>query len=133
MKTGVGRLLDVSAIGLSGLCLGHCLLMPVAALLLPALAAWTHAEWVHLVFVLVAAPLTALALLGAGAHRAPPAILALGVLGVAGLAAGVVGWPTREAETLTTILGSLCLAAAHLSNWRRLAGETAQTHSHGPH
>ena len=133
MKTGVGRLLDLSAIGLSGLCLVHCLLLPVGALLLPALSAWTHSEWVHVVFVLIAAPLSAIALLQAGEHRAPLPILALATIGLVALAAGVFGWPSRNAEEVVTVIGSLCLAAAHLANWRRLAAETAQTHSHGPH
>jgi hypothetical protein len=62
--------LDASAIGLSGLCLAHCLLLPVAAALLPALAVAAEAEWLHLAFAASALPIAGLAL--ARAHRRRP-------------------------------------------------------------
>ena len=134
MKSAAGRLLDLSAISLSGLCLAHCLLLPVAAALTPALFGWAESESVHLVFVLIAAPLSAAALLArVNGRRAPLPLLLLGALGVLGLALGVVGWPTRSAETLVTVLGSIALASAHYGNWRRISADTAQTHRHGPH
>jgi hypothetical protein len=111
--------LDASAIGLSGLCLAHCLLLPVAAALLPALAAAAEAEWLHLAFAASALPIAGLAL--ARAHRRrplPPALWALAAAGLCGLAAGAVGWPAHALETPLTVAGSLALAAAHLWNWR---------------
>jgi hypothetical protein len=134
MKTAAGRLLDLSALSVSGLCLAHCLLLPVAAALTPALFGWAETETVHLVFVLVAAPLSAAALLArVNGRRAPISLILLGTLGVLGLAFGVVGWPTRSAETAVTVLGSLFLAGAHYGNWRRISADTGQTHGHGPH
>jgi len=134
MKTVKARLLDMTAIGLSGLCLAHCLILPVIAALLPALTAWTHAEWVHLVFVLIAAPLSGFAFLSkVGGRRAPAGVLTLAAIGLAGLVAGVAGWPSHGSEEVVTIVGSLFLTAAHLWNWRRIARETARTQSHGPH
>ena len=118
VRAATARLLDGWAMGLSGLCLAHCLVLPVAAALLPVLGAWARAEWVHLVFVAIAAPMAAIALLRPSQGRAPPpGLVALGVLGVAGLAAGAFG--PLSTETWLTVAGSLCLVSAHLWNIRR--------------
>ena len=123
MKTATARLLDGSAMGLSGLCLIHCLALPVMAALLPALGAWAQAEWVHVVFVAFAAPMAALALLRpAHGQPAPPALLALGGLGVVGLGLGAFG--PESLDMPVTVAGSTCLVSAHLWNWRR------RTHAH---
>jgi hypothetical protein len=120
------RLFDLSAISLSGLCLAHCLALPVLAAFVPALAAWTRAEWVHGLIVLVAAPLTAFALWRAHLARPlPMALLALAALSLLALTAGALQWPQARWATPITVAGSLLLASAHGWNWRRLA------HAHG--
>jgi len=111
---------DMAAIGLSGLCIVHCLALPVAAASLPLLGVWAEAEWLHGLFVVVAAPISLMALLRSARRGLPVAPLVLALLGLAGLSAGVLGWPTEAAETLITVIGSLLLAAAHILNWRRL-------------
>ena len=127
-RATAARLVDGWAMGLSGLCLAHCLVLPVAAALLPVLGAWARAEWVHLVFVAVAAPMAAVALLRPARGRAPPSgMVALGVLGVACLAAGAFGPPA--AETTITVAGSLCLVTAHLWNVRRRRLAHAHLHA----
>jgi len=116
------RLLDGSAIGLSGLCLAHCLLLPIAAAVLPVLGAWVDAEWVHGLFVLVAAPLSGLALLtGAKGQRRPRLVLGLAACGLALLLSGAFMAATKDAETMMTVAGSFCLASAHIANWRHRA------------
>ncbi len=114
------RLFDLSAIGLSGLCLVHCLVLPVVAVFLPALAILSHAEWVHAAFVVFAIPITGLALWSANrCHRLPRVLMATAVLGLACLMLGALGWPHPDLEEMTTVCGSLLLAATHLWNWRR--------------
>ena len=54
--------LDTSAITLSGLCVIHCLALPVMAAFLPVAGVWAEAEWVHKVFVLFAVPVSGLAI-----------------------------------------------------------------------
>ena len=87
MKTASTSLLDASAISLSGLCLAHCLALPLVAASSPLLATWAEAEWVHTAAVAVAAPLSALALWRRG--QSGP-ILILSLIGLALLALGAV-------------------------------------------
>jgi len=113
-------LFDASAVALSGLCLLHCLALPLLAALLPLFGAWSEAEWVHGVFVLIAAPLTSYALWRAHRHRPLPAALwLLAGSGLALLLAGASGSLGERAETPLTIAGSLALASAHLWNAAR--------------
>jgi hypothetical protein len=104
--------------GLSALCLAHCLALPLIASALPAAGAWAHAPWVHIVLIAFAAPLALLAL-GRRVHgRLPPAaLLALGLAGVGLLAWGAFG-PSRT-EVAVTVAGASTLVVAHLWNWRR--------------
>ncbi len=120
MPTTPNRLFDLSAISLSGLCLAHCLALPLAAAFLPALGAWSRAEWVHGLFVAVAAPLTGFALWRVHlSHPLPGRLIVLALAGLVLLLIGALQWPTARWETPLTVTGSLCLASAHLWNWRR--------------
>lgn len=111
---------DMAAIGLSGLCMVHCLALPVLAASLPVLGSWVHAEWAHWLFVGLAAPISLLAFVRASSFGLPRGSIALAVLGISGLVAGVAGWPSHEAETVMTVVGSGLLAAAHILNWQRM-------------
>lgn len=110
---------DGFALGLSSLCLAHCLALPLVASLLPLAGAWAEAEWVHWLFAALAAPLSFWALLRTS--RPSPALLGLAVLGLSLLVAGAAGFPSHEAETPVSVAGSLALASAHILNWRRRA------------
>ena len=115
---------DGVAMSLSGLCLLHCLALPVLAVGLPFLSVVAEAEWVHWLFVALAVPASALALLGSGGRRAGP--LGLGAtLGLSLLIAGAAGWPDHDSETVMTVAGGLVLAGVHALNWRR----TRQVHA----
>lgn len=66
-------LLDSSAIALSGLCLLHCLALPLLAATLPLLGAWSRAEWIHVMFATAAVPLSGYALWSTHRRHALPA------------------------------------------------------------
>ena len=111
--------LDVAGISLSGLCLVHCLALPIAAALLPSLAAWTHTEWLHWGFVAVAIPTTTLALRRAQrAGTLHVGVLLAAGLGLVALALGASEVLGEAAEIPITVAGSVMLAGAHAVNWR---------------
>lgn len=112
------RGLDGLAMSLSGLCLVHCLALPVLALGLPILGIFAEAEWVHWLLVGLAAPVSMLALLGASAHRSW-GLVAVALIGLCLLLAGAAGWPDHDWETALTVAGGLVLASVHWANWRR--------------
>jgi len=113
-------LLDRAAIALSGLCVLHCLAMPLVLLVLPFLGGLT-AEHFHLQMLVVVVPVSTIAMgLGFRRHRSVAVMIAGGV----GLAFLIVGgtWMHNEigivADRATTIAGSLLLASAHFYNSR---------------
>ncbi len=123
------RLFDASAIGLSSLCLVHCLALPVLAAALPSLGMFAHAEWVHWVFIGLALPATAMALWSASrTHGLPIAVVVLAVCGLAGLTLGVLEIPSERLATPVTVAGSLLLVSAHTWNWLR----QVRAHRHHP-
>lgn len=120
MKSPPAALLDAGALALSSLCLLHCLALPLLAAALPLFGAWAEAEWVHLLFVAVALPITAVALWRAHQQQhLPTGAWAAATLGLGLLLAGALGWPSHEVETPLTVAGSLMLAATHVWNARR--------------
>lgn len=107
------RQLDLAACGLSLACLVHCLALPLAASVLPALTAAVHAEWIHWAFLALAAPIAALALLRPGTR---PEALILGGMGLLLLFTGAAQFPAADWETPLSVLGALSLAAGHTFN-----------------
>ena len=120
MNPAIARALDLSAIGLSALCLVHCLALPVLALALPLLGSWAHAEWVHVVFVSLAAPIALLALMDWSMLKPSSwRLVALAAAGLGLMLAGALEVPVVSWERPLTVAGGLLLATAHLANWRR--------------
>lgn len=122
----IGRLFDSAAIGLSSLCIVHCLLFPLAVAMLPFLGqALPAGEAVHVWLLLAAPAISAPALwIGYRVHRQlVPSALALG--GASFLAAGLFLSDRALGETIATVVGAALLAIAHLRNasLRHRAGE----------
>lgn len=120
MIPSVAKTLDLSAVGLSALCLIHCLALPGLSLLLPALGVFASAEWIHVVFVLVAAPVAILAFVDSRTLR-PRSRPLLAVVGgaLALMLAGAAEFPSPGYERPLTVVGGLLLAGAHIANLRR--------------
>ncbi len=110
------RLLDKSAMALSGLCLVHCL---AGTLLLSVFAA--TGDWlghnVHLIGLAVALPLAAVALWRGVVLHGRGIIAALGAAGIALMAASLVAGHGGN-EIALSITGVLLLGAAHWWNLR---------------
>jgi hypothetical protein len=108
--------LDITSMGLSGLCVVHCLLLPFLVAALPFLGALTRTEWVHQVLILIAAPLTALAFWRVKAWTKPE-IAAMMIIGVLLLAAAAFIPALDAYEVVISVSGALSLAGAHLMNY----------------
>lgn len=115
---------DAAGVGLSALCVAHCLLFPATAVAAPMLAPGLSEtlglghDW-HIGLLMVAIPISLLAL-GWGARRNGGgwALLAVGVLGLGMMTLGALHLFAFWIETALTLTGVTILAAAHLANWR---------------
>jgi len=108
-----------AAVGASALCMVHCAGLPLLLAALPALSSMIALpESFHVWVLAFAVPSSALALL-AGRHRhrrAYPSMI--GTTGLILLATGALLLLGGRWEAPVTIMGSLCLACAHIANWR---------------
>lgn len=111
--------IDGLAISLSGLCLIHCLVLPILSASLPIVGMWAEVEWLHKAFVVAAFPLSFLRLTSKAANTA---ITALIVSGLWLLVAGAFIEYLHDFETWLTVLGGTMLAAGHALGWRRAHG-----------
>ena len=116
-----GHWLDLTAVGLSGLCLVHCLALPLVVALLPFLAQYSDGH-LHLQMLAAVLPLSTFALaLGYRRHRDRRIVVA-GSIGMLLLAIGAtvaheqLGLTADRAFTMT---GSLTLAITHYFNATR--------------
>ncbi|MFN3808756.1 MerC domain-containing protein [Asticcacaulis sp.] len=116
-KVSKSRPLDALAMGLSGLCVAHCLLMPLVFAALPFLGVFNENPLVHQVLVGVAAPVSLFALIRSGGWRrarlSAMALAGLGLLSVAAFYAPAEAW-----ETPLSVTGAALLATMHLFNAR---------------
>ena len=119
--------LDATGVGLSVLCVAHCLFVPAAAAATPMLApglgesfGLSH-DW-HLAMLALAAPVSLIGLgWGMRTTRAHWPVFAIGLLGLALMALGASHLFSAAIETGLTLIGVTILAGAHLANWRRRA------------
>lgn len=111
---------DAAAIGLSALCMVHCLALPLLAASLPFIGLFAEAPWVHWAFAATAAPIAAWSLSRPMSDsRRNWQLLGLGGAGALLLFMAAAEWPTHAWETPVTVVGGLLLATAHGLNWRK--------------
>jgi MerC mercury resistance protein len=108
-----------AALGMSTLCLIHCLALPMLLAAVPVLAASLHLPAdLHRWLLLFALPSSSIALLsGCRVHRKPGPLL-VGLAGLALMATGALLLEGSPREVPVSVAGSLLLVAAHLANWR---------------
>ena len=108
--------LDRLAIGLSGICLVHCMATSVLLAVLASMGDMLGAEWVHEVGLSLAMVMGAIAL-GRGilehGYTMPSAVGGLGL----GVMAGALTMPHDGTEALYTIVGVGILALGHRLNF----------------
>ena len=108
--------LDRMAIGLSGLCLVHCLGTTAFLAVIATAGGALGAEWIHEVGLVLAMIMGAVAL-GRGifehGYMLPSAVGGLGV----GVMAGAVTLPHGPSEAIYTMMGVVILALGHRLNF----------------
>ncbi len=124
---GITRWLDQGAIGLSALCLLHCLAFPLLILALPVAGGiLPHQWWVHPAIFVLAVPMATVALVRGFRHHRDRRPVVIGGIGLALLGVGLLAAEGSAMEILFTVAGGLIVATAHLLN-RRLG-----KHGHAP-
>ncbi|MEI9904903.1 MAG: MerC domain-containing protein [Asticcacaulis sp.] len=108
--------LDIASMSLSGLCVVHCLALPVLAALVPFLSVFTDNSWVHPLIFVIAAPLSIIAIATSNAWKkwqvSLPITGGLVLLALAAFVPALSGF-----DTALTVTGALMIAAAHLTNY----------------
>lgn len=109
--------IDRSAMSLSGLCVIHCL---AGSLLIStiSLTGGLLSHNVHLVGLLLALPLAAVALINGARRHGRIAVLVLGGIGLALMAASLFIAHGTSFEVAISLVGVALLATAHLLNLR---------------
>jgi hypothetical protein len=110
------RLLDRFAIGLSGLCVVHCLATAVTIGLLASAGGMLGAAWIHEAGLTVAMILGGFALGRGAAEHGFLLPVAVGSLGL-GVMAGALRMPHDGTEALYTVIGVGVVALGHRLNF----------------
>ncbi|MCH8492140.1 MAG: MerC domain-containing protein [Idiomarina sp.] len=103
---------------LSGLCLGHCLLTPIAMLIFGsgAILGWFASEWVHVALYLPVVLLVAISIVPNCVHLKAYRLL---TLSLAGLLLMTISFGFHgAAEVVLSVGGASCVFAAHFINLR---------------
>ncbi len=111
--------LDAIGIGLSSLCLIHCLLAPILIVALPALLGSVLSnEWTHVLLLCAAAVICVGAFWrGLRCHGCIQPVL-LGAFGLILMVAALMPWLPETGEILLTSVGAVILIAGHIINRR---------------
>jgi hypothetical protein len=119
VRASTSATLDTSAIALSGLCLVHCLALPLMAAALPLAGVLAEAEWVHKAFVVTAIPISIFSMLRGRRDGGGAVFIGLASFGLFLLTCAAFIEPLHDHETALTVSGALCLATAHIYRWVR--------------
>ncbi len=106
---------DLLAISLSGLCLAHCLALPLFIGWLPSLGLITDNHLVHQVLAIMATVMSSVALIQSGNWRNFTLILLM-FAGISLLISGAFIDELETHETIITITGASLLALMHVTN-----------------
>ena len=122
--------LDGAAVGLSALCLIHCLALPLLVVGLPFLAQFSEGH-LHAQMLVVVLPLSTVALGLGYRHHHNNKILSAGIVGMIILSIGATIVHDNLgllADRAFTIAGALILASAHFYNSVRTRDHKSCTH-----
>ena len=113
--------LNTVGLALSGVCLIHCIALPLVALAIPALTLGLDLQTdhaLHWVLLTCAIPISSLALWSGAKRAGDHRWLMLGSVGLAVMAVGVLNVFGTRSEVPFTSFGVTFLAIAHVMNFR---------------
>jgi MFS-type transporter involved in bile tolerance (Atg22 family) len=112
--------IDALGLALSGSCLIHCLVLPVAVVAAPSLSVWLGQteSVVHWVLLLIAIVVSGSALYSGFRRHGTGLVLVLGVAGLSVMAAAAAHVFGRTTEAGLTVVGAAVVAVAHVVNLR---------------
>ena len=113
--------LDISAIGVSALCLIHCLSIPLLSVILPVASVFGEAEWLHRLFVLLAVPITGSAIFQDRAMEGWREFSVIAIIALVILTSAAFLESLHDVETIMTVAGAALLTLAHGLRWHRRA------------
>ena len=120
--------LDLYAVGLSTLCVLHCVALPVLVALMPTIAQAAESELVHRILVLVAVPVSLRVIWKTRPVSNNRLFVGAASVGLGLLLSGAFLEVLSPYEEPITIVGGVLLASAHLWNWFRQCGKSGDMH-----
>jgi|TARA_B100000315_G_scaffold259180_1_gene314053 hypothetical protein len=113
--------LDRIAIVLSGICLVHCLAIPLALVVLPTLGGllFESHELFHAFLLVLGMPISVVALVFGYRRHGHGNIVAVGTAGLCLMLLGIMHLFGDAGEVAATVAGALVLTAAHVMNMRK--------------
>ena len=126
-------ILDRAAIGFSGVCLAHCLLLPILSAILPFFGSLAENELIHKLAVLGAVPFTILAWIQFRRNYEWALFFILSLIGISALVAGAFIETFHDYERALTLIGALSLAFAHGYRWYRHNSRNARSFAFEEH
>ncbi|WP_102797062.1 MerC domain-containing protein [Bowmanella denitrificans] len=114
---------DKAAVGLSALCVVHCLFMPIILILIPPLSGVLalNDELFHIWLLFAVVPISSIALLMGYFHHRNRHVFVIGALGLTILViAAVMGHDLlgEYGEVAMTVVGSCIIAFGHVRNYQ---------------
>ncbi|MDE0361990.1 MAG: MerC domain-containing protein [Rhodospirillaceae bacterium] len=111
--------LDLYAVGLSTLCVLHCIALPLFVSLMPVLALAAESEVVHRLLVVAAVPVSLRVIWRAWPVRGNKLFVAAAVVGLVLLLLAAFVEAAAPYEEPITVTGGALLGSAHLWHWVR--------------
>jgi uncharacterized membrane protein len=110
--------IDRSAVGLSGLCLAHCLIGSLVLVSMSSAVGLAFAHEIHVVGLLLAMPLAVVALVRGVRRHGKRRVVVFGGAGLCVMAAALAVGHGHIGEVVLTVIGVALLGVAHLMNLR---------------
>ena len=114
--------LDLYAVGLSTLCVIHCVALPVLVALMPVVGQAAENELVHRVLVVLAVPVSLRVIWKTRPVNDNRLFVCTALLGLALLLLAAFVEAVSRFEEPVTIAGAVLLGSAHIWHWMRRCG-----------